>query len=86
MSAPHLSRDEGGARWFLDGRPLRCGDSVEVRVSESAWLLVRWELEAWTAGGGSSPVLYRWVPDDAQGETGVSLTIRAGLFDLRWPS
>ena len=38
-----LREDRGGLRYFLAGRPVHCGDVVEVLIGRGTWLEVRLE-------------------------------------------
>jgi len=44
MGSEGLTFDRQSDRWRLDGRPLHCGDGLEIRVG-GCWLPVRVEWE-----------------------------------------
>jgi len=35
--------DDGGRRFYLDGRPIHCGDGLELRLPGNVWVNVRFE-------------------------------------------
>ena len=37
--------DAGGQRYYLDGRPVRCGDVLELRLPGECWIYVVFQLE-----------------------------------------
>jgi len=38
-----LRRELGGLRHYLDGAPIHCGDLLEMRTDDGAWVVVRYE-------------------------------------------
>ncbi len=68
-----LGEDGGGARYFLDGRPVHAGDLVEVCWSD-VWHPVRFE---WT-GLLDDPVRFYVADRDVSGRLPAHV-------ELRWP-
>lgn len=51
--------DDGGERWHLDGRPIHCGDGLELRLPRGRGSVrVRFELEFSRDAPNGAPVLY----------------------------
>lgn len=75
MATLVVGRDAGGQRHFLEGRPIRCGDSLELLLPGGLWIPVRFELEP-DPIEGMRPVLYlglggsweSWAPPDGAKE------------------
>ncbi len=87
-------RDEGGdVRHYLAGRPVHCGEALEL-LTDGGWLPVRYE-GRWRRGGGTR---FAWEPPPAPTiEVTLYLPRPVGAFDapaltpqadarLRWPS
>ena len=90
------SVDEGGdsRRHFLDGRPIHCGDGLELKLTDGTWMPVRYELD-WYKNGERKPLLYfavkvagrsdeDWYPD-ACIEIPAHATLRWPGGGKRWP-
>lgn len=84
-----LGTDHGGPRWFLGGKPISCGNGIEVLRPDATWLPVRFEV-AWGEkdaalydAGGRSPRLYI---EMAGGPALVSASQGFKFMICRWPS
>lgn len=67
-------RDAAGDRYYLDGRPVHCGDVVELHVDGHQWVSVRLE--------GMPDTVRAHMPLQGGIEAWVSLPVGA---ELRWP-
>lgn len=81
-----LGRTDGGARHFLNGRPVHAGATLELLLERAAWLPIRYE---WNWQEGTAPTAYAaaGLPDDARSIADPPL-IRfelPPLAVLRWP-
>jgi hypothetical protein len=72
-----LSTDTGGIRYFLDGRPIHNGETIEVALQEGGWLALRLEGMPREIWGYGLPIL-------AGGYQLVVKVPPAALF--RWPA
>lgn len=70
-----LARDGGGLRHFLDGRPVQCGDVLEMSLG-GMWGRVRYEASLF----GENPPALIYVNDDSRRPFAAIATDR-----FRWP-
>lgn len=53
-------RDDGGERYYLNDRPVHCGDALELRLPGDRWTRVRYEM-SFSSAGAFEPVLHLYV-------------------------
>lgn len=80
-----LGRDDGGRRYFLDGRPVHAGAELDLLLADGHWLRVRFEW-SWHDARSTAHVALG-APPEAQRQ-GVQPTVAFELAPravLRWP-
>lgn len=78
MGQLRMGEDEGGPRMFLDGKPVHCGDGLELLLDDGVWLPGRYE----TSGG--KPVFY--IGLDGGGRRLQAPILLPPTAVLAWPS
>ena len=79
-----MDRDRGGPRHFLDGKPVHCGEQLQIQWwtgALRAWLPCRYELDQVGAGRA---VLYVTLPGRENREVSACILYTRDLA-IRWP-